>query len=193
MLQNLVLAAAEEGAEHEDSVLVPPLAELIVGLLAFGLLVGFFFWKIYPQIRKTYAERAERIEGGLNRAERAEREAQALLEQYRSQLAEARSEAARIREDAQAQGRQIVEELRTQVQQEVAEIRERADAALVAERAQVVASVRREIGEIALELATRIVGRELENDTRQRQLVDDFIAGLDEAPQPDAVPAGPGV
>ncbi|CUU56503.1 F-type H+-transporting ATPase subunit b [Parafrankia irregularis] len=191
MLHTLILAA-EEGAEHEDSVLVPPLAELIVGLLAFGLLVGFFFWKVYPQVRKTYAERTERIEGGLKRAETAQAEAQVLLEQYRSQLAEARTEAARIREDAQAQGRQIVEELRAQAQQEVAEIRERADATLVAERAQVVASVRREIGEIALELATRIVGRELENDASQRQLVDDFIAGLDEAPRPAAAPAGPG-
>ncbi|WP_018639311.1 F0F1 ATP synthase subunit B [Parafrankia elaeagni] len=192
MLQKLILAA-EEGGAHEDSVLMPPLAELIVGLLAFGLLVGFFFWKIYPQIRRTYAERADRIEGGLNRAEVAEREAKALLEQYRSQLAEARTEAARIREDAQAQGRQIVEELRSQAQQEVAEIKERADAALVAERAQVVASIRREIGEIALELATRIVGHELQSDARQRQLVDDFIAGLDEAPRPAVAPAGPGV
>ncbi|KPM57316.1 ATP synthase F0F1 subunit B [Frankia sp. R43] len=191
MLDTLILAA-EEGAAHEDSVLVPPLAELIVGLLAFGLLVGFFFWKVYPQVRKTYAERTERIEGGLKRAETAQAEAQVLLEQYRAQLAEARTEAARIREDAQAQGRQIVEELRAQAQQEVAEIRERADATLVAERAQVVASVRREIGEIALELATRIVGHELESDASQRQLVDDFIAGLDEAPRPAAAPAGPG-
>ena len=191
MLEPLILAA-EEG--HSDNVLLPPLSELIVGILAFGLLVGFFFWRIYPQIKKTYAERTERIEGGLAKAERAQREAQALLEQYQAQLAEARAEAARIREEAQVQGRQIVEELRAQAQREVAELRERAEATLVAERAQVVASVRQEVGELALELATKIIGHELSNDERQRQLIDDFIASLEEVPPQGAAPApaGPG-
>ncbi|WP_462186549.1 MULTISPECIES: F0F1 ATP synthase subunit B [unclassified Frankia] len=187
-----VILAAEEVGTHEENVLVPPLSELIVGLLAFGVLVGFFFWKIYPQIRKTYADRTERVEGGLRRAEQAQREAQALFEQYRAQLAEARAEAARIREDAHAQARVIIDELRTDAQREVAELRDRAEASLAAERSQVVAQVRREVGTLAVELATKIVGHELQNDARQRQLVDDFIAGLEAGPRPASTASGLG-
>ncbi len=161
--------------------------------MSFGLLVAFFFWKIYPQVKRTYAERTDRIEGSLARAERAQREAQDLLTSYRAQLAEAQAEAGRIRDDAREQGRQILEALRAQADGEVAEIKARGEAQLAAERSQIVAQIRREVGDIALELATKIVGHELERDDRQRQLVDDFIVGL-ERPDDSAVPtpAGPG-
>nr|MDT0666911.1 hypothetical protein [Micromonospora sp. DSM 115978] len=72
MTTPLASAPLITAAEGHDSVLLPPLSELIVGFLAFGLLVGFFFWKIYPQIKKTYEARTERIEGGLARAEVAQ-------------------------------------------------------------------------------------------------------------------------
>ncbi|SBW28324.1 F0F1 ATP synthase subunit B [Protofrankia symbiont of Coriaria ruscifolia] len=193
MVIETLLLAAEEGGHSDENVLVPPLGELLIGTLSFGLLVAFFFWKVYPQIRRTYAERSDRIEGDLARAERTQREAQELLGSYRRQLAEAQDEAGRIRQDAREQGQQILDALRAQAGDEVAEIKARGETQLAAERAQVVAQIRREIGEIALELATKIVNHELQRDDRQRQLVDDFIAGLE---HPDgtvvAAPAGPG-
>jgi len=45
--------------------------------------------------------------------------------------------------------------------------------------------LRHEVGGIALQLAERVIGHELSNDERQRELVDDFIAGLESAPSPD--------
>jgi F-type H+-transporting ATPase subunit b len=191
-----ILLAATESGHSDENVLVPPLSELLIGTLAFGLLVAFFFWKIRPQIQKTYEQRTERIEGGIARAEAAQAEAQALLEQYRAQLTEARSEAARIREDAHSQGRQIVDELRAEAQREVTEIKDRADAQLAADRAQIVAQVRREIGDIAVELASKIVGHELESSAAQTRLIDDFIAALDSSDESagsaTAAPVGPG-
>ncbi len=193
MVTTTLLLAAEKSGNSDENVLVPPLGELLIGILSFGLLVAFFFWKVYPQIKRTYAERSDRIEGNLARAERTQREAHELLVSYRRQLAEAQDEAGRIRQDAREQGQQILEALRAQAGDEVAEIKARGETQLAAERAQVVAQIRREIGEIALELATKIVGHELQRDDRQRQLVDDFIAGLE---RPDgtavAAPAGPG-
>lgn len=186
MAYPVILAAGEN-----ENVLLPPLSELLVGILAFGLLVAFFFWQIYPNIKRVYAERSERIEGGLARAEKAQQEARATLDQYRSQLAEARADAARIREEAREQGRQILEELRAQARQEAAEIKARADEQLAADRAATVAQLRREVGEIAVQLAARVVGHELERDKRQRQLVDDFIAGLEEEATPTAGGAPP--
>ncbi|AEH11124.1 MULTISPECIES: F0F1 ATP synthase subunit B [Protofrankia] len=193
-ISTLLLAAEEGGGHSDENVLVPPVSELLIGILAFGLLVAFFFWKVYPQIRRTYAERSDRIEGNLARAERTQREAEDLLVSYRRQLAEAQDEAGRIRQDAREQGQQILDSLRAQAGEEVAEIKARGEAQLAAERAQVVAQIRREIGEIALELATKIVGHELQRDDRQRQLIDDFIAGLDRPADGTTVPApaGPG-
>ncbi|MBX6388232.1 MAG: F0F1 ATP synthase subunit B [Frankia sp.] len=189
-----LLLAAEESSHSDENVLVPPIGELIIGTIAFGLLVAFFFWKIKPQVQKFYAERTERIEGGLARAEAAQREAQAVLEQYRAQLAEARAEAARIRDEAAVQGRQIVADLRAQAEREVAEIRARGEAQLAAERAQIVSSLRQELGGMALELATRIVGHELTQTEAHRRLIDDFIAGLESGSgeAATAAPVSPG-
>jgi F-type H+-transporting ATPase subunit b len=174
----------------EENVIVPKLSELLIGTLSFALLVAFFFWKIYPQVKRVYAERTERIEGGIQRADVAQAEAAALLEQYRQQLADARTEANRIREDAREQARAITEQLTAQAHREVAEIKERGDAQLAADRAQAVAGIRREVGEIAIELAARIVGHELERDDAQRRLVDDFLASLDESAEATAGAGG---
>ncbi|ONH28123.1 F0F1 ATP synthase subunit B [Pseudofrankia asymbiotica] len=187
----VLLAAAEHS--DDENVLVPPVGELIIGIVSFGLLVAFFFWKVKPQIQTFYAARTERIEGGLARAEAAQAEAQALLEQYRAQLAEARAEASRIRDEAAVQGRQIVAELRAQADREVAEIRVRGEAQLAAERSQIVNSLRSELGGVALELATKIVGHELARPDEHVRLIDDFIAALDASGDATAAaPAGSG-
>ncbi len=166
----------------DENVIVPKLSELIIGAVSFGILVAFFFWKIYPQIRRVYAERTERVEGGMARADEAQREAQELLVEYRQQLDSARADANRVREEAREQGRAITEELRAAALAEVAGIKARAEEQLAADRAQAVASLRRDVGELAIELASRVIGQELESNERQRRLVDDFLATLDSSP-----------
>ncbi|MDT3445260.1 MULTISPECIES: F0F1 ATP synthase subunit B [unclassified Pseudofrankia] len=188
-----ILLAATTTDHSDENVLVPPVGELIIGIVSFGLLVAFFFWKVKPQIQTFYAARTERIEGGLARAEAAQAEAQALLEQYRAQLAEARAEASRIRDEAAVQGRQIVADLRAQADREVAEIRARGETQLAAERSQIVNSLRAELGGVALELATKIVGHELAQPEEHGRLIDDFIAALDASGDAAApAPAGSG-
>jgi F-type H+-transporting ATPase subunit b len=159
--------------------LTPHLSELIVGLIAFVILFVFLARVVYPMFEKTYSERADAIEGGIKRAEEAQAEAKAALEQYRAQLADARGEAARIREDAKTQGSQILAEMREQAQAESTRIREQARAQLEAERSQVMNSLRAEIGGLATTLAGRIVGESLDDDERARRTVDRFIADLE--------------
>ena len=86
-------------------------------------------------------------------------EAKAALEQYRAQLAEARSEAAQIRDQARAEGQQILEELRAQAQEESARIVARGEEQLATARQQVVNELRGQIGTLAVDLAGRVVGR----------------------------------
>ena len=73
-----------------------------------------------PAFEKTYAERTEAIEGGLEAAETKQAEADAKLAELEQQLADARHEAARIREEAREQGAQIIAEMREQAQAESA-------------------------------------------------------------------------
>ena len=134
---------------------------------------------VVPRFEATYAERTAAIQGGIEKAEKAQEAAEAALEQYNAQLAEARTEAARIREDAKTQGTQILAELREQAQAEAARIKAQGEAQLEAERAQVLAQLRSEIGGLATTLASRIVGESLEDDERARRTVDRFLADLE--------------
>ena len=169
-------------ASENSNPLIPAWGEVILGAIAFGVLCWVLMKKALPQAESVYQERRDKIEGGLERAERAQQEAQATLSQYRAQLADARSEANKIREQAHEDAKRIVAEMRAEAERDREERRERFEAQLGAERTQAIAQLRHEVGGIALQLAERVLGHELQNDDRQRELVDDFIAGLESSP-----------
>ncbi|MGN6599575.1 MAG: F0F1 ATP synthase subunit B [Actinomycetales bacterium] len=170
------LAAAGEDAPNP---LLPHLAEVVVGGIAFILLLVVLQRFVMPRFEAVFAERREAIQGGMERAERAQAEAQAALEDYRKQLSDARGEANRIREEAREQGAAIVAEMRQQAQAEAARITTAAHEQVEAERARVLAALRAELGGLAVELASRIVGESLEDEARQRRVVDRFLDDLD--------------
>ena len=162
-----------------ENPLLPAWTEIILAVV-FALLLTYLIAKfVVPNFERTYAERTEAIQGGIEKAERAQADAEAALQQYTAQLAEARGEAARIREDAKTQGSQILAEMREQAQAESTRIRTQAAAQLEAERTQVMTQLRAEIGGLATTLAGRIVGESLSDDERARRTVDRFIADLE--------------
>ena len=142
--------------------LLPSWPEFIIGTILFVLVFGFLAKIALPRIMKTLEERHDAIEGGINRADEAQEEAKQVLAQYRAQLDDARHESARMREEAREQGAQII-----------AEMRERA-----------------EVGSLATELASRIVGESLTDTARQSRMVDRFLADLDQ--HSEAAPTGAG-
>jgi F-type H+-transporting ATPase subunit b len=166
-------------AEGELNPLVPHPVEIVVGTIAFLLLFWLLARTVFPQFEKVYAERTDKIEGGLKRAEEAQEQAAALKRQYEEQLAGLRAEAARIRDDARAEGNRIRAELREQAEQEAERIRQRGEEQLAAQREQTVRQLRGEIGGLSVQLAERIIGTSLEDDTRRRDTVDAFLAELD--------------
>src|ERR1700745_4351102 len=109
-------------AASKENPLIPPWGEIIIGLIAFGLVVLVMIRYVAPRFEQVFRARREAIEGGIERAEAMQAEAKAALDQYRAQLAEARTEAAKIREQARAEGQQILDELRAQAQEESARI-----------------------------------------------------------------------
>jgi F-type H+-transporting ATPase subunit b len=171
-----------------ENPLLPNLAEIIAAIV-FALLLTFIIARfVVPRFEATYAERTAAIQGGLEKAEQAQQAAEAALQQYNDQLAQARTEAARIREEAKSEGTQILADLREQANAEVARIRSQGQAQLEAERASVMAQMRAEIGTLATTLASRIVGESLEDDERAQRTVDRFLAELEGEGEP--TPAG---
>jgi F-type H+-transporting ATPase subunit b len=166
-------------ASQQDP-LIPSLPELIIGTICFVLVFGFLGKVFLPRIQKTLAERTDLIEGGLNRADEAQAEAKQLLEDYQQQLADARHEAARMREEAREQGAQIMAEMREQAQAEARRLTESAQAQIQSERQQALTSLRAEVGALATELASRIVGESLEDQARQSRMVDRFLDELEQ-------------
>ena len=171
-----LLAAAEQNSNP----LIPNLTELIVGLITFAI-IFFALWKVLlPRLNQTLAERTDKIEGGLQRAEEAQAEANATLARYREQLAEARHEAARLREEAREQGAQIIAEMRDQAQAEARRLVDAAHAQIEADRQQALQSLRTEVGGLAVDLASRVVGESLTDEARQRRTVERFLDELDQ-------------
>jgi len=171
------LLAATSGSQDP---LIPTLTELIIGTIAFLIVFGTLGKLLLPRIQQTLRERTDQIEGGLERAEEAQAEANRVLERYRQQLAEARHEAARLREEAKEQGAQIIAEMRQEAQAEARRLTEAAQAQIEAERQQALTSLRAEVGALATDLASRIVGESLQDEARQSRVVDRFLDDLDE-------------
>ena len=167
-------------AAGEQNPLVPDISELVVGLVVFIIVFAILAKVLMPRIAKTLAERTDLIEGGLNRADEAQAEAKRVLDEYKAQLAEARHEASRMREEAKEQGSQIKAELRAQGEAERQRIVEAAHAQIDADRQQAINALRAEVGTMAVDLASRIVGESLEDEARQRGTVDRFLAELEE-------------
>ena len=158
-----------------------PLAAGLLVLMGLVVLAGVtgvtLAWQRAEGARQTAQDEAEA------RLEALQAEAQQLLEQYRQQLAEARHDAARLREEAREQGAQIIAEMREQAQAESRRITEAAQAQIEAERQQALTSLRTEVGTLATELASRIVGESLTDEARQSRMVDRFLDDLEVAGQ----------
>ena len=173
------VAALVTAGEADKLPILPHWGELIFGFIAIAILYFIVKSKVVPNLEKAYEDRTAAIEGGMHQAEEAQQEAQAALEQYTAQLAEARVEAARIRGEAQAEGAAIVAELRVQAQVEANRIAEASHKQIEAERQQAIVSLRSEVGRLSTELASRIVGESLHDEVRQSGIVDRFLAELE--------------
>lgn len=169
-------AAAAEGGQ---SILLPAIPDLLWGSVSFLILIVLFSKFVLPAFNKVLLDRADKIEGGLQRAEDAQRQAQLALEQYSAQLAEARTEASSIRTAAAEERKSIVEEARSEAIAAAAVEVRRGVEQVVNERNQAVSSLQRDVSTVALELASKIVGASLQDDARARSVVDAFIADIE--------------
>jgi F-type H+-transporting ATPase subunit b len=168
---------AEEA--HTPNPLIPAGYDLIWSTIVTVIIAFFFFKYLLPKLNVILDERAAKIEGGLLLAEKAQAEAAAAKDEKDRELAAARREAAGIREEAVSDGGQIVTEARTRAQVEAARIVENAQRQIEAERQSAVVSLREDVGGLATELASRIVGESLADSALQSRVIDRFLSELD--------------
>ena len=171
-------------AEGEHNPVIPIWQELIIGAVAFAFLCWILMKYVFPRMEETFRARVDAIEGGIRRAEEAQREAAELLTQYKQQLAEARTEAARIRDEARADAAGIRDEMLAHAREESDRIIAAGRDALSAERSTIVRQLRAELGGLAVDLASRIVGESLADEARRHGTVERFLAELGEGQEP---------
>ena len=171
--------SAESPWAQAGHVIIPHYAELIIGIIAFAVIYWLYAKFVVPRLETMYDERTAAIEGGMAQAEEAQAQAAAAKEKYEEQLTHARAEASRIREDAKAQGATIIAEAREQAGTEAERIIASAHKQTEAERQQASVQLRSEVGAISTDLASRIVGESLDDETRRRGIVDRFLADLE--------------
>jgi F-type H+-transporting ATPase subunit b len=165
-------------AEKTNNFLVPN-GTFFVELISFAIIVYILAKYVIPPINKAMTDRQNAIRKQFAELDEAKAGAQHAEEEFRAQIADARHEAARIREEAREQGAAIVAEMREQAQAEAARIVEHGHAQIEADRQHAVTSLRSEVGSMATALAGRIVGESLDDEARQSRVVDRFLAELD--------------
>src|SRR4051812_29651457 len=172
-------------AEKTNNFLVPN-GTFIFEWLVFLAVVYVIAKYIYPRINGMIERRQQTIRQQFEDAEKAKSDAEQAKKEYQDALAETRKEISRLREEANAEKAQIIEEARTTARTEAAAVAEQERAKLATERQQVLLSLRNEIGELAFTLSEKIVHESLRDEDRQRRLVDDFISGVGATVQAEA-------
>ncbi|WP_370625049.1 F0F1 ATP synthase subunit B [Corynebacterium sp. TAE3-ERU12] len=159
--------------------LVPKSYDIVWSIFALVIILVIFWKFVLPKFQEVLTEREDRIEGGIERAEAAQAEAKAALEKYNSQLAEARTEAAKIRDEARVQGQKIIDDATAKANAESDRIIENGERQLLAQRENVVTELRKEMGQNSINLAERLLGEQLSDDVKTSGTIDRFLGDLD--------------
>jgi F-type H+-transporting ATPase subunit b len=157
--------------------MIPPLNELIWGAIAFTVLFALLAKMGYPAIKKAMDDRTEKIRSDLDAAEQARTEADRVQGEYQAQLAAARTEAARIIEEARQQADQVRRDLTARAEAEATELRQRNAEQVAAERGRVLAEMRGEVATLAIELAEKVVEANLDREANMR-LIESYISSV---------------
>ena len=168
------------------SLFLPAFSDIFWSAVVLIPIALMFYRLVLPKFTEVLDKRTALIEGGIAKAESVQADAEAALVRYTNELAEARAEAARLREVARVEGVAIVADLRAKASEESDRIIATAQRQIAAERQQAVVSLRSDVGALATELASKIIGEALADEVRQSRVVDRFLDELEASSASDA-------
>jgi F-type H+-transporting ATPase subunit b len=167
------------GGQTSLGPLLPEVYDLVWSAVIFIVILIVVVRFGLPRMNAMLDARSAAIQGNIAQAEQAQREANEALERYNAQLAEARVEAGKIRDQAREDAKRIVAEARDNAQVEADRIVAQGNAQVEANRAKAEAELRTGVGSLALSLASGIVGEHLADDASSTAYVDRFLADLE--------------
>lgn len=174
---NVIEVVAQESGEPGAA--LPHLAEIVVGFIAFAVLVYIVGKYLWPTFTRSHEQDVKRLREGMEKAESEYQDAQGQLERSRSKLAEVDNEAARIRDDARADAERIKSDLADNAGEESERVKAQGRQSVDASRSRTVSELRGEVGAGSVELARRIVAASLSDDSAKGRSVDAFIDNLE--------------
>jgi F-type H+-transporting ATPase subunit b len=189
---SLIEVLAEQPAGAPEPAF-PHAAEIIIGFVAFSVLVYVVGKYLWPSFTSSFDDTTSKIESGIERADKDQEDAQAQLERSRAKLAGVDTDTARIRDDARADAERIGEEIDAKARDEADRIVAQGRQSLEASRSRTVSDLRAETGRQSVELAQRIVEASLSDEATRGETIDRFLGELEAmGGSDDSQPTGAG-
>lgn len=179
------VALVAQEAEHAEGGGGSALFNINVGLslwtvVVFLVLLGILSKFAWGPILGAVHDREEHIQNALDESERQRKEAEALLEEHRRQLAEARRHAQEIIAEGKAAGEKVRKDIEEKAREEGGVLLERARADIQREKESALSEIRKETVDIALAAATRLIGERIDAE-RDRERVLGYVDALSSA------------
>jgi F-type H+-transporting ATPase subunit b len=171
-----VTIAAESGI----SLFLPKTYDIVWSSMILVILAVFFYKFFLPKFQAIFDERAAKIEGGIEKAEKAQQDAEASKKKYEDKLGEARIAASKIRDDARAEASHIIADARSRAETDASQITANAQRSIESQQQQALVSLRGEVGTLATALAGKILGSKLESEEVQKSMIDSMIEQLND-------------
>ena len=157
--------------------LLPDSNELLYGGSAFLIILIVLSKLGYPAIKKAMNDRTERIRGEIDEADKLKAEAAATLAQYQASVADSKTEAARIVDEARTAAEAVRADIIARAEAEANEIKTKAREDVEAGKARAITELQTQVGDLTIALAEKVVERSLD-DATNRQLIDNYINNL---------------
>jgi F-type H+-transporting ATPase subunit b len=166
-------------ASSSGSFLITPNVGLMIWtLILFGVSMYFLAKFAFPRITEALDRRQHAIEESIETAEETRRQAEALLDEYRARLAEARRQAEEIVERARKAGETRERESEVEARARREQLMERTRREIEAETRRAIDEIRREVADLTV-MATEKVTRKTLTEEDQRRLVEETLRELD--------------
>ncbi len=166
-------------AEGGIDLFLPETYDIVWSLVILVIIAAVFYKVVLPKFQAVFDERAARIEGGIAKAEQAQKEAVEAKRKYEEQLSHARVEASKIRDDARAEASHIIAAARSRAEADAEQITTNAQRTIESQQQAAMVSLKGEVGTLATALAGKILGAKLQDDATQTAMLDQMIADLD--------------
>lgn len=181
MESTTILAQGEGSTFH---LLWPAMPDLVWGTVAFLIVATAIYKFAWPAFMSTLDERAEKIENGLKAADIARAEIAEERADLDEQIRNAHRDAEQIREKATANAKSIVSDAQAQARTEAGQIIDTAQRRIVADTDAARRTLRSDVGALATELASRIVGESLTDVELAKRVTDRFLDELEASTVP---------